>query len=341
MTDPDAIRAAIADACRALAADGLVKGTAGNVSARVDGGVAITATGVVFAEATAEDVSVVDGDGRVVAGSLAPSSELGLHLAAYADDAVGAVVHTHAPGAIAVSLVLARPLVRRPWLALAIGIAVIVAGNAVALPAFELARADFEYGTISESQRAKAREAVHELFDTIAGDPARPRRRGRRRPPSALDSNRIGLGLRQARLQASGGRPGPEHAPRGSVTLCLSTGSIGSELVAELLVRVLSHQGLDARHFTLDECVTPKDDEALDALGLVFLVELPEADSPQGHRVLQALGVIRQRGLARLVLLRPRAGGTEAPPPPGPPWHFDASADSLEAAVAWVDPQAH
>ncbi|MBN9212007.1 MAG: class II aldolase [Microbacterium sp. 71-36] len=108
MTDADAIRAAIADACRALAADGLVKGTAGNVSARVDGGVAITATGVVFAEATADDVSVVDGDGRVVAGSLAPSSELGLHLAAYADEAVGAVVHTHAPGAIAVSLVSDR-----------------------------------------------------------------------------------------------------------------------------------------------------------------------------------------------------------------------------------------
>ncbi|SIR90082.1 class II aldolase/adducin family protein [Microbacterium sp. RURRCA19A] len=108
MTDADAVRAAIADACRALAADGLVKGTAGNVSARVDGGVAITATGVVFAEATIDDVSVVDGGGRVVAGSLAPSSELGLHLAAYADEAVGAVVHTHAPGAIAVSLVSDR-----------------------------------------------------------------------------------------------------------------------------------------------------------------------------------------------------------------------------------------
>lgn len=211
----------------------------------------------------------------------------------------------------------------------------------VALPAFELARADFESGLISESQQAKARAAIQELFDTIAGDPTRPHRRGRRRPPGVLDSGRIGLGLRQARLQASGGRPGPEHAPRGSVTLCLSSGSVRSELVAELLVRVLCHQGLDARHFTLDECVTPKDPEALDALGLVFLVELPEADSPQGHRVLQALGVIRQRGLARLVLLRPRTGASETPPPPGPPWHFDASADSLEAAVAWVDPQAH
>ncbi|WP_022981102.1 AI-2E family transporter [Ideonella sp. B508-1] len=211
----------------------------------------------------------------------------------------------------------------------------------VALPAFELARIDFEAGLISGSQQSKARAAVHELFDTIAGDPSRPRRRGRRRPPSALDGGHFGLGLRQARLQGSERHATPEHAPRGSVTLCLSTGSIGSELAAELLVRVLCHQGLDARHFTLDECVTPKDEEALDALGLVFLVELPDADSPQGHRVLQALGVIRQRGLARLVLLRPRIGNGDTAPPPGAPWHFDASADSLEAAVAWVDPKAH
>ncbi len=39
--------------------------------------------------------------------------------------------------AIAVSLVLARPLVRRPWLALAIGAAVIVAGNVFAAAAFD------------------------------------------------------------------------------------------------------------------------------------------------------------------------------------------------------------
>jgi hypothetical protein len=105
-----------------------------------------------------------------------------------------------------------------------------------------------------------------------------------------------------------------------------------SELVAELLVRVLCHQGLDARHFTLDECVTPKDPEALDALGLVFLVELPEADSPQGHRVLQALGVIRQRGLARLVLLRPRIGNADTAPPPGRP------GTSTPARIRWRRP---
>lgn len=101
-------RERVAAVCRSLAADGLVKGTAGNVSVRVEGGIAITATGVAFAEATADDVVIVGDDRRLAHGRLAPSSELDLHFAAYADDAVGAVVHTHAPAAVAVSLVSDR-----------------------------------------------------------------------------------------------------------------------------------------------------------------------------------------------------------------------------------------
>lgn len=104
----DDARKRVAAVCRALAADGLVKGTAGNVSVRVDGGIAITATGVVFAEAVADDVVIVGEDRHLMLGHLAPSSELDLHFAAYTDDAVGAVVHTHAPAAIAVSLVSDR-----------------------------------------------------------------------------------------------------------------------------------------------------------------------------------------------------------------------------------------
>lgn len=104
----DDVRAGVAEACRALAAQGLVKGTAGNVSVRVGGGIAITATGAVFADATADDVVIVDADRIVVVGGLAPSTELELHLAAYEDEAVGAVVHTHAPAAVAVSLVSDR-----------------------------------------------------------------------------------------------------------------------------------------------------------------------------------------------------------------------------------------
>jgi len=39
--------------------------------------------------------------------------------------------------AIAVSLVLARPLAARPWIALGLGIAIVAAGNSIASPAFD------------------------------------------------------------------------------------------------------------------------------------------------------------------------------------------------------------
>ena len=102
----DERRGEVAASCRRLAADGLVIGTAGNVSARVGDLVAITATGASFEHMTAEQVSVVDLSGTVVRGSLAPTSELELHLGIYRDFGAGAVVHTHAPMATAVGCVV-------------------------------------------------------------------------------------------------------------------------------------------------------------------------------------------------------------------------------------------
>ncbi|MGV9680177.1 class II aldolase/adducin family protein [Nocardia sp. NPDC003482] len=98
-------RAEVAAACRRLAEAGLLIGTAGNVSVRVDDLIAITATGTVLGRLTADEVTVVDPDGAVVAGGLAPTSELLLHLGIYRDFPVRAVVHTHAPRAIALGLV--------------------------------------------------------------------------------------------------------------------------------------------------------------------------------------------------------------------------------------------
>jgi L-fuculose-phosphate aldolase len=99
-------REQVAAACRALAADGLVAGTSGNVSARAGDHVAISPTGGVLATLQPEHVTVVDLDGEHIAGDLAPSSELGLHLGAYRRFDAGAVVHTHAPMAPALSCVL-------------------------------------------------------------------------------------------------------------------------------------------------------------------------------------------------------------------------------------------
>jgi L-fuculose-phosphate aldolase len=112
-------REQVAAACRRLAAEGLLVGTAGNVSARSGDHLAITPTGAVLGELGAGDVTVVDLSGRVAWGSLAPTSELELHLGVVHRYGSGAVVHTHAPMATALSCVLDElPCVHYQMLAL-------------------------------------------------------------------------------------------------------------------------------------------------------------------------------------------------------------------------------
>ncbi|WP_218023312.1 class II aldolase/adducin family protein [Nocardia altamirensis] len=98
-------RAAVAAAARRLAADGLVIGTAGNVSCRQGDLVAVTATGLALAAAEPEHVTVIDLNGTIIDGDWQPTSEVELHLGVYQDSEAAAVVHTHSPNAIALSLV--------------------------------------------------------------------------------------------------------------------------------------------------------------------------------------------------------------------------------------------
>ncbi len=110
---------AVAAAARRLAAEGMVLGSAGNVSVRSDGLVAVTPTGAILSDARPEDVAVVDLQGRQVDGEIAPTSELPLHLGAYDRHGAGAVVHTHAPVATALSCVLEElPVVHYQMVAL-------------------------------------------------------------------------------------------------------------------------------------------------------------------------------------------------------------------------------
>jgi L-fuculose-phosphate aldolase len=116
---PAPVRQHVAAAARRLAAEGLVLGTAGNVSARRGDEIAVTPTGAVLAELEPEQVTVVDLDGKQIDGDLAPTSELGLHLGVYRRYDAGAVVHTHAPMATALSCVIDElPCVHYQMLAL-------------------------------------------------------------------------------------------------------------------------------------------------------------------------------------------------------------------------------
>ncbi len=92
------IRQEVLDAAKGMLACGLVEGTAGNVSARLDGDrVVMTPSSVDYGKMTLDDLVVTDMDANVLDGSRPPTSEKALHLAclrAHAD--IGAVMHCHA-----------------------------------------------------------------------------------------------------------------------------------------------------------------------------------------------------------------------------------------------------
>lgn len=96
-------REAVAAASRHLAQTGLVIGTAGNISARKGDLVAVTPTGADLGTVTAEMVTVIDLNGEVVDGELAPTSEVPLHTGIYAATNALAITHAHAMASTALS----------------------------------------------------------------------------------------------------------------------------------------------------------------------------------------------------------------------------------------------
>ena len=96
--------------CRLMQSRGLTRGTGGNISIRNGEHIAISPSGVEYETMEPQDIPVVDMQGNVIYGGLAPSSELGMHLACYkARPDISAVVHTHSTFATVLAC-LERPL---------------------------------------------------------------------------------------------------------------------------------------------------------------------------------------------------------------------------------------
>src|SRR5215212_3401687 len=91
------LREEVARVAKQMIASGLVTGTSGNVSARTpEGDVLMTPSGLDYGELEPGDLVLVDGNGRVLEGSLEPSTETPMHTGIYrARPEVGALVHTH------------------------------------------------------------------------------------------------------------------------------------------------------------------------------------------------------------------------------------------------------
>jgi L-fuculose-phosphate aldolase len=88
----------IVAAAQELLAKGLVEGTSGNISARMeDGNIACTPSSLDYRVMTVDDICIVNPEGDQVAGERGPTSEKYLHLAvmnAYED--IGVCIHSHA-----------------------------------------------------------------------------------------------------------------------------------------------------------------------------------------------------------------------------------------------------
>ncbi len=95
---PTTTREAVLAAAKRMLAQGLVEGTAGNISGRLpDGLVCLSPSSVPYDTMTLADLVVVDMEGTVVEGERAPTTEKDLHLSTlrrYPE--LGAVIHTHA-----------------------------------------------------------------------------------------------------------------------------------------------------------------------------------------------------------------------------------------------------
>ncbi|MBP3710178.1 MAG: L-ribulose-5-phosphate 4-epimerase AraD [Treponema sp.] len=96
------------EANREIPAHNLAVYTWGNVSAfdKARGVFAIKPSGVPYPELTSNSMVVVDIEGRVVEGTLRPSSDTPTHVVLYrefavnGDHAVGGIIHTHSPFAV-------------------------------------------------------------------------------------------------------------------------------------------------------------------------------------------------------------------------------------------------
>jgi L-ribulose-5-phosphate 4-epimerase len=100
----DALKSQVLEANLELVRRGLVLYTFGNASGidREQGLVAIKPSGVAYEKLTADDMVVSDLSGKIVGGTLKPSSDLDTHLELYREfPAIGGVVHTHSEFATA------------------------------------------------------------------------------------------------------------------------------------------------------------------------------------------------------------------------------------------------
>jgi predicted PurR-regulated permease PerM len=158
----------------------------------------------------------------------------------------------------------------------------------VLMPALHFSLLDYELGAIGEEQRVTIRNVMVTVVSTIGGENFSLSRRTRE---AVLDQLNSGQLLRRQRERVTGKWQGPTAVPPGSVVICLGLGSIFDDLAAELLVRILRNEKLDARHFSVEELDT----------------ELPEDATPGGVAIVCLVSAFPSLERERRALIADRA----------------------------------
>src|SRR5262249_37254322 len=126
---------------------------------------------------------------------------------------------------------------------------------------------------------------------------------------------------------------GPVAVPLGSILLCLGLGSRADTIAAELLVRSLREQGLDARHVSiedLDAGARPPDANPA-AISVVYLVSAyPSAEREHSG---QTIGRVREQLPGTPVVSVFLPGVSLQPEPASHLDNADRSVSSFVAAV--------
>ena len=148
------------------------------------------------------------------------------------------------------------------------------------IPALHLARLDADIGRTSKDQHQKIHRVIVDVVAALSSNGLKLPRRPHR--GSVLEDASAGRWLRQEREQWSGRWQGPLGAPPGSVVICLGLGSSADDLAAELLVRLLRTEKIDARHFSpadVDAGLPPgADPEGVSIMYLVSAFPGPERE---------------------------------------------------------------
>lgn len=144
--------------------------------------------------------------------------------------------------------------------------------DSVLLPAMHLTYFDLKGKTISVAEQLKVKGAVITVIEALSGS---QKWWHNRKQMSVLADVGVGRQLRNRREAQNGQWQGSLDVPNGSVVLGIALNSQIDELAAEMLVRILRGQHLDARNIMLADLDGPVPEEAsVELVSIICLVSV-------------------------------------------------------------------